>query len=229
LAVPLWCAFARRRDQGAWRFLGVWLVSLWLPMVLAAGLIDPSSPRVRDYHIRYWFLIVPAMFLALAATVRQVALWTGPRWRAAVAALLVAVLALAALSDLRAVNNTMRFRALGATHPDEIRAWFQTAGRDIDVVWTDSRSIRVLPLYTTDYRGRSVWEGEFRAFDRRSGYRDVAELDGAVIVYDLGLRYLSRRGDPLPDEYLDLREHWLVDVARADGTLWIAREPDRAG
>jgi hypothetical protein len=227
-ALPL-AVLARRRDRPAWGLLAVWLVSLWLPMVLLAGLIDPSTPRIRDFHIRYWFLIVPAMFIAVAAVVRQLALWAAPRWRPLVAGLLVTLLAAAAVQDLRAVPDTMRFRAFGATHPDELRTWFADEGQLVDVVWTDSRTARVLPLYTVSYRGRTIWDGEIVAFDGPDGIAPIAELDGAVVAYELGLRYLARRDVVLPERYDDPGPGWVIDVRRADGTLWIARRADDVG
>lgn len=224
-ALPL-AALARRRDRPAWQLLSVWLVSLWLPMVLLAGLIDPSSPRIRDFHIRYWFLIAPAMFIATAAAIRQLALWAAPRWRPLVAGLLVVFLAAASAQDLRAVPDTMRFRAFGATHPDELRTWFAKEGRTVDVVWTDSRTARVLPLYTVSYRGRTIWDGEIAVFDGPDGIAPIEDLDGAVIVYELGLRYLARRDVLLPEEYGAPGPGWSIDVRRADDTLWIARRAD---
>jgi hypothetical protein len=227
-ALPL-AFLARRRDRPAWQLLAVWLVSLWLPMVLLAGLIDPSAPRIRDFHIRYWFLIVPAMFIAVAAVIRQLALWAAPRWRPLVAGLLVALLAAAAVQDLRAVPDTMRFRAFGATHPDELRTWFANEGEMVDVVWTDSRTARVLPLYTVSYRGRTVWDGEIAVFDGPDGIAPIEELDGAVVVYELGLRYLARRDVVLPERYGEPVPGWVIDVRRADDTLWIARRADDVG
>lgn len=224
-ALPL-AALARRRDRPAWQLLSVWLVSLWLPMVLLAGLLDPSAPRIRDFHVRYWFLITPAMFIAVAAVIRQLALWAAPRWRPLVAGLLVALLAGAAVQDLRAVPNTMRFRAFGATHPDELRTWFAQDGQAVDVVWTDSRTVRVLPLYTVSYRGRTIWDGEIAVFDGPDGIVPIEELDGAVVVYELGLRYLARRDVLLPEEYGAPGPGWVIDVRRADDTLWIARRAE---
>lgn len=224
-ALPL-AVLARRPDRPAWQLLAVWLLSLWLPMVLLAGLIDPSSPRIRDFHIRYWFLVVPAMFLALSAVVRQLVLWAARRWRAVVAGLLVALLAVALVQDLRAIPNTMRFRAFGATHPDELRTWFAREGQTVDVVWADSRTAVVLPLYTMSYSGRTIWDGEIAVFDGPDGIAPIEELDGAVVVYELGLRYLARRDVLLPEEYRAPGPGWVIDVRRADDTLWIARRAD---
>jgi 4-amino-4-deoxy-L-arabinose transferase-like glycosyltransferase len=223
VAVPLLCVFARFTDRPAWRFVATWLISLWLPMVLLAGLWDPSSPRIRDYHVRYWFLIVPAMFLATAALLRQLSLWAGPRLRWMVSGLLIIVLATGTIGDLRSIPDTMRFRAFGGDHSDEIRTWFATSGQNVDEIWTDSRSARVLRLYTVNYLGAPIWQGEIRVFDDEDGFVPVEQIDGAIIAYELGLRYLSRNDLKLPEEYRELPSEWMVDVRRADGTLWIAR------
>ena len=56
------------RGRGNWLMLG-WFVSMWLPLTLVSGLIDPGFIRINASLMRYWVPVLPALCLGAAAAV----------------------------------------------------------------------------------------------------------------------------------------------------------------
>lgn len=208
------------RHRGVTSVLLVWIASMWVPMILLAGILDPQTPRIRDNHIRYWFLVLPAMFLALAVVGRAVVdairlSWV--RWTTVLS--MIVILSSSVSHDLQAIPRSREFRGTGATQWDEVRDWLRRSGSAIDHIYTDERMARVLPLYTREVFGQLIWNGEVRIFEKDGVFIPVQELDGAYVLHELGVRYLRNRGLTIPAEYLEPGQQWEVAVRRGDDTL----------
>lgn len=225
ISIPFGIAFAifDRSRHALWLTILTWIAALWIPMMLLAGILDPLTPRIRDNHIRYWFLAVPALYLLLWSIV-CVSLGRLRRRGAATVASLVAVAIVggALIADIRSVPPDSMFRAFGATQWGEVRDWLRTDhAQDLDRIYIDRRLAMVLPIYTKEVLGATIWTGEIAYYEKAGEFLSTYEMDGAVIVHELGVRYLRNRGLTVPNDYLDPAPGWETRVRRGDGTLTI--------
>ncbi len=223
--VPVGIALAvlDRPRRTLWLVLLTWIGALWVPMMLLAGILDPQTPRIRDSHVRYWFLIVPALYLLLMASI-SVVVSKLRRRGAAVAAVIVAVAIVGGtlVADIRSIPPNSMFRAFGATQWDDVRDWLRSDdAADIDRIYVDRRMAMVLPIYTKDVLGSTIWSGEIIPFERDGDFLSTSEMDGAIIVHELGVRYLRNRDLVVPHDYLDPAPGWDTRLRRGDGTLTI--------
>jgi hypothetical protein len=135
---------AKRR--GLWSLPIVWFLSLWLPMILLAGIVDPSAPRIRDNHVRYWFLIVPMLYLALfsagSVVLRKI---PGRGVRIVASSLALSVVVGAGFLGLSSIESRTQFRAFEATQWYDVREWLHRNAKDIEVINIDGRMARVIP------------------------------------------------------------------------------------
>jgi hypothetical protein len=91
------------------------------------------------------------------------------------------------------------FREDGDANFDELRRWLETEGRDIDVLWTDSNTARILPLYTRSPTGAAVWSGAIRSFDDDGELLDEGDIDeGAVVLYSPGYSLVPMAWEDIP-------------------------------
>ena len=213
-------AVVDRRRRGLWCLLLFWIAALWVPMVILAGIFDPQTPRIRDNHVRYWYLIIPALYLIAATVLFALANSFRNRGLAAVAGSLAVLIAVGTVaSDFGAIQRGLTFRAVGATQWDEVRDWLRADGASVDRIFTDSRMARVLPLYTTEVFGQPIWDGEIEVFEERGEFTPVTKLDGAILLHELGIRYLRNRSLQVPESYFDPGPGWEIAARRGDGTL----------
>jgi hypothetical protein len=211
-----------RQRRWMWSVFLIWIAALWVPMIFLAGIVDPQTPRIRDNHVRYWYLVIPVLYL-LATTIVTTTI-SGLRSRKlAVAAAVIGVLIAAGVlvSDLGSVLPGRTFRAIGATQWDEVRDWLRANGETVDRIYTDTRMARVLPLYTREVFGAPIWQGEIVLFERGGEFLPVADIDGAILLHELGIRYLRNRNLQIPESYFDPGPGWEVAARRGDGTLTI--------
>ncbi|HEY6597543.1 MAG TPA: glycosyltransferase family 39 protein [Asanoa sp.] len=186
----------------------VWFVSLWLPLTLVGGLLDPYQPSLRVHLVRYWFPVLPAVTVGGVATVAMlVARIPTARavWRR------VAVGTIAALTALYFVTGVV---VLGGVERDqnwrEFRAWVATHPQYRTIV-TDSRSVQAARFYTQSFFGHQFWKGQFRSIKYRS-----PTLPTEVI-----------RGRPYLETVLGAQEHpdpaqgWRVLWRSTDGSLTV--------
>jgi len=85
----------------------------------------------------------------------------------------------------------------------------------------------VLPLYTNEVFGGSIWDGEIVIFEDDGAFLPVEEMDGAILLHELGLTYLGNRDLTVPADYFDPGPDWEVAVRRGDGSLTIVVPRDR--
>jgi hypothetical protein len=162
------------RDPGV-RRLGLllcWILLLWVPLTLLGGLLDPSHPKLRLQLLRYWFPVFPAVllggiavaWLAGQAAARRIPATRGKTWAVAVlaglAATAVGLPPLVIATENRA--DDPRYRANGASQLEDLRTWL-AHHQDVRVIWSDWRTAKILPLFTTRPFGGTVWDGKIRA------------------------------------------------------------------
>ncbi|WP_242909464.1 hypothetical protein [Actinomadura terrae] len=147
--------------------------SLWLPLTLLGGVLDPSAPKLRLQLIRYWFPVFPAFVLggvgliwiattALAGRTR----WTArPKLSAVLPA--AAVLAVAAITVGTAAHSWWAgpaTRAGGGTQLEALRSWMHGNDQGPNTrVWTDKHTRKVLGVYQNGAFGGQAWPGRIRS------------------------------------------------------------------
>jgi len=161
-----------------------WFLALWLPLTLLAGIINPDSPSLRAWIVRYWIPVFPPLLVgALGAIVlihRRLPS-EGARRFAAVG--LVAVLMVAYVGPAAA-----EFTGLRRDHAwSELRAWI-SGRQDITHLWTDDRTAQTLSFYTRAPGGETIWPGTVSTFaSRRPALPDGAK-DGPLLLSRFGPR-----------------------------------------
>jgi hypothetical protein len=154
----------------------LWILLLWAPLTLLGGLLDPAQPKLRLQLTRYWFPVFPAVFLGGVAVAwlagRAAARAIPPLRRSAGTVAVVAgvTAAVAGLSPLVIAADSragdIRYRVNGASQLEDLRSWL-AHHPDVRVIWTDWRTAKVLPLFTTGPFGGTVWDGEIRVLRTR--------------------------------------------------------------
>ncbi|MUN35215.1 hypothetical protein GNZ18_01150 [Actinomadura sp. NEAU-AAG5] len=148
--------------------------SLWLPLTLLGGVLDPSAPKLRLQLIRYWFPVFPAfvlggvglVWIAAAALAGRIPRRGRARVAAAAALPAAAVLAVAAVSVGPATHSWWAgpaTRAGGGTQLESLRSWMRDNDQGPDTrVWTDKHTRRVLKVYQDGAFGGQAWPGRIR-------------------------------------------------------------------
>ncbi|MEQ4205397.1 glycosyltransferase family 39 protein [Actinopolymorpha sp. B9G3] len=149
-----------------------WLALISVPLVLLGGVVDPSAPKLRLFLMRYWFPAFPAYILGGLGAAWLLTGWVLTRpWasvrqadlRRGIAAAVVLCLATGALATAAPGWTVDRgYRVTGSDPLGDLRDWLTAHRSDVGVLWTDGRTVRVLPIYRTTRFGRTIWSGELR-------------------------------------------------------------------
>jgi hypothetical protein len=165
----------------------LWTALLYVPMVLLGGLLDPEQPMLRLFKIRYWFPAFPAFLLGGVAVV-----WLSARWLAVrlpalrtrvdlVAAVAVLGLVAVPVATAQAARTGDRTQpAYGDSQLDRFRTWLEHNGDGVREIWTDSRTVRLLPIYTTGVMGGRTWSGRLSTLTRTGPRPEAGDY---VVVY----------------------------------------------
>jgi len=182
------------RRRGNWLML-IWFLSMWLPLTLVSGLIDPGFIRINASLMRYWVPVLPALSLGAVAAVagflgyvKRAPVVRNRRVGTAVVAV-VTVVGLA-VWILPLVDDIVR-------NPQD-RAWnaMREALREndarIDTIVTSDRDSRVLGIYAREpMGGERVFDA---AVERTSRGADrPPSSDGDPGTWLLWTKTLSRR------------------------------------
>ena len=164
-------AVALLRDRRLW-LLAAWFLSFLVAMALV-GLGSFSSGRwvLNITNIRYWYPIFPPLVMGAFG-----GLWLllrsrieGPRGLLAAQLGVVALAALVLIPGFREFSrcdDSEAWRNDPAERWHELRSWFSTPeAAQMDVVWTDPYTSRLLPAYTASTFGRRVWDGDVETLD----------------------------------------------------------------
>jgi hypothetical protein len=141
----------------------VWVLSLFLPLLLLGGFLDPSFRSLRLQLVRYWVPILPALVLGTVGTAHEILRlvsahpdWPGRwlRWR--VVAVVLLVLAWYPIPVMRYVVGNPNDRAWS-----DLRGYLEEHERELPVVSTGYRSAQTLLMYTyAPIGGELVWDGK---------------------------------------------------------------------
>nr|MBA2769015.1 hypothetical protein [Sporichthyaceae bacterium] len=151
LALMVLGALALRR-RADWLMLA-WFTSMWLPLTLVSGLIDPGFIRINASLMRYWVPVLPAMCLGATAAVagalsvvRRHALAARPGVATALTATLAALGLLGwCVPMLDDIADNPRDRAWSA-----MRSALADNDAPIDTLITDDRDALVLGIYSRE-------------------------------------------------------------------------------
>jgi len=133
-----------------------WFVSMWLPLTLVSGLIDPGFIRINASLMRYWVPVLPPLCLgaaaAVAAALAAVRARLPERHRGAgqamTAAVAVAGLALWCVPMLDDIAENPRDAAW-----NDVRTFLARNDGRIDTIVTDDRDALILQIYSREALG----------------------------------------------------------------------------
>lgn len=152
--------------------LALWAALFSLPLVAFGGLIDPDHPMIRILKERYWLPLMPAImlgavvagWLVVHAVVRRV-----PPVRAyagivaGVAALAVAVVPVSIAQQVRMTDRgdplNATYAVNGGTQLEQFRTWLAGQDSDVETIWADQRTARLVPLFANGTFGGALWHG----------------------------------------------------------------------
>ncbi|MCO6006785.1 glycosyltransferase family 39 protein [Actinoallomurus purpureus] len=138
----------------------VWFVSLWVPIVLQSGLLDPNDISLRGWLVRYWFAVFPALMAGGLGTLALMA--RGIRNIRIRASLLAALTVITGATYLVPAIKVIPAQPRD-TAWNELRVWL--GGRDdLPVIWADNRLGQTLTFYTRSVWGERQWHGKLRTF-----------------------------------------------------------------
>jgi hypothetical protein len=178
-------AFVLLRDRRLALTL-VWFLAEWIPITLAAGVLDPNSPSLRAWLFRYWTPVLPAIVIGgLAGGWLMIQRFAPARLQKVAAAGAAAVLMLSvAIPSVAAAREGQRDADWQA-----LRDWL--AGHpEVSTIVTDDRTAQTLWFYTRDKWGRVTWDGEVRTFPNRR--QDLPEGPGLYLRSHFGARETPR-------------------------------------
>jgi hypothetical protein len=143
------------RRRGHLLMLG-WFVSLWLPLTLVSGLLDPGYIRINASLMRYWVPALPPLCLGAAAAVAAGLAAVRDRLpedrravgRALTAVVVVVGLALWCVPMLDDIARNPRDAAW-----NDVRSFLARNDRRIDTVVTDDRDALILQIYSREAVG----------------------------------------------------------------------------
>jgi hypothetical protein len=186
--------------------LVVWFGSLWLPLTLLGGILDPYEPNLRVHLPRYWMPVQGAVVVgALATCLLLFARLRGMRldrrpFAVGLALVLAGYLALC-LVTLGRVNRDQDWR--------ELRA-FLAVHPEITMIRTDDRTHQTATFYTKDVFGEPLWRGTFDDFHTQPERLPVVRGNGV---------YLQTKWGSL--EQPDPAKGWRVVFRSTNGVLTI--------
>ena len=149
----------------------IWVYALNLA---AGGVIFPDRVFGDLFNIRYWIQYVPSIALVVGGLTALAAGWVARRVGAtsrgagaAVAAVAaVVVLAVPAYESVRTVPTIEAFAANGGDGLEQLRDHLGAEGYATGTVWTDVRTVRLLPIFQRPFLGgEKTWTGKPKKLD----------------------------------------------------------------
>jgi hypothetical protein len=239
----MWAALVATLVGGLvfWRRVGwllVWAGLVYVPLVLLGGLLDPDAPKLRLQLMRYWFPLFPAFILGGVAVAWLVARGLARRVpslrrRAGVIAA-VCTLAVGTTGVAMAAPGweaQSGYRALHTYQLGEFRTWLAAHSDEVPVLWSDQRTVRILPLYFSGPAGGVHWSGPLRTLyppdSEKPGSDAQPKAGDYVVLYSVLSRWpcdhchrytLRLFGDPI-----QVPAGWRQVFASSDGSLLVFR------
>jgi 4-amino-4-deoxy-L-arabinose transferase-like glycosyltransferase len=184
----------------------VWFLALWLPLTLLAGIVNPDSPSLRAWIVRYWIPVFPPLIVgALGAMALLGRRMPSEPVRRAFTGIAIAAVALVYLVPAATELGGLR----RDTAWSELRDWI-SGRQDIENIWTDDRAGQTLAFYTRSPTGEPLWTGTVSTFGSRVQEIPDSAAGGPLLVS----RYSARER---PSEKAGWRLLW----QSSDGLLRI--------
>lgn len=170
------------------RTFSLGLIAVYGLNLLAGGVLFPARPFGDLSNSRYWIQYIPAVALVIGGCAALVIRWwIGRRapmapWRQRLTAgvIAVAVCAVPVWQAQQFVTNTRAFAPNGGNALEQLRDYAAATGLAPETVWTDKRTLRLLPVYQRPvFGGDKIWTGKGRALEKDS----VPESGDAVLFY----------------------------------------------
>jgi hypothetical protein len=217
------------------RFLvvGLWLFGLWFLFSAIGWFEKPGGGRVlRLDKIRYWFPVLPALFVGGIAAIIEFAKRLD-RWRSLViaapivfSAIFIGFTATATVGDDNYfINRDNGYR--------EIRTWLATDAQQYDILWSDTNSLRLADMYSETSFGGDVWRGHLKSlaptvtnrFLPGRGLGDewlvpVEEIPpGSLIMFDTDGWKFGGAEQQIPDYLVSRLPGWSLLHVTRDGRI----------
>ena len=224
------------------RIVFAWLVAYWAPLTLFGGAIGTTT-LLRVHKLRYWMPILPAVLIGGFAAIFLGARFVTDRLtrarspeggaggsraqRFGTVLTTVVVLASALLASsygFSRIRHAKAFRVNGSTQMAEFRGWLRDHRDEVDTIWTDSRTVKVLPLFVRSRAlGRQFWGGRVRPYEHNGVFVNRKTLEAqpgsVILIYGFGVRYLDGKYKGLPDEVREPAKGWRTVLERDDHSL----------
>jgi hypothetical protein len=180
--------------------------SLWLPLTLLGGMINPLEANLRVGNTRYWFAVLPVVTIGALGTVvlayRRLGTTVARRVAVAVVVLAGVAYLVPAGRILTEVNRDQDWRAL--------QSWF-VAHPEVTELVTDDITLQTLQFYTRTVSGDPVYRGTVQRISPRAQ---------TLPLEMIGHRpYLETRAGP--DGRPDPADGWVVLWRSPNGVLTI--------
>ncbi|HSE80807.1 MAG TPA: hypothetical protein VLA87_03805 [Gaiellaceae bacterium] len=210
LAALLLVALVLLRDRRLW-LLAAWFLSFLVAMALV-GLGSFSSGRwvLNITNIRYWYPVFPPLVMGAFGGLwlllrRRIDGRRGLRAAQLGAVALAALVLIPGFREFSRCDDREAWRNDPATRWHELRSWFSTPeAAQMDVVWTDPYTSRLLPAFTGSTFGVRVWDGDVETLD---SFGDVPSTgDPATLLLVHKDRWVAREDASQALEAL--REEW---------------------
>lgn len=160
LAVVSGLAFPRKVGL----FAG-WFLLVALLLTAAGGALRPDHPNIRLDVTRYWIAFLPPMVIAAVGGVATVVGLVAARWgrgrvtpaRTVLAGLVaVALVAGPVVASAEGVRKSPTFVVTNGNVTAKFRNWLHAHDRQVDRVFSDWESARILPTYARSFAGRPM-------------------------------------------------------------------------
>ncbi len=170
------------------RVMSLSLTWLLLVNLAAGGVLSPSLTLGDLYNTRYWIQYVPSIALVVGGLAGLLTRWLVARVRArtlvartAVATLVGALAVAVPLADsVRTVPTIEAYAHNGGDGMELLARYLGAEGYRTNTVWTDVRTVRMLPIYQRPFWGGDrTWTGQAKKLD------DIADVrpGDSVLLY----------------------------------------------
>ncbi|MEO7421030.1 MAG: glycosyltransferase family 39 protein [Ornithinibacter sp.] len=159
------------------RRISLGLLAVYGLNLLAGGLLLPERPFGDLSNSRYWIQFFPAVALAMGGVTAIAVRWCADRWALttrskrgiATGILAAAVCTVPVFHAQQFMTNTPSFAPNGGDALEKLRDYASETGFAPETVWTDTRTLRLLPVFQrASFGGSKVWTGEGRALTKNS-------------------------------------------------------------
>ena len=199
------------------RLMSASFISVLLLNLAAGGVLLPNRPFGDLYNIRYWIQYVPSLALVIGGLTGLLVAQLRRRMgaRRPVAAVLVAVitgLAVCAVPvwvTVRTVPGIEAFALNGGDALEELRGFAETNQLEGTTVWTDVRTVRLLPIFQRGiFGGDKVWTGKAKRFPKDPSTMRSGDLVLLYSAYDDTCLHCRIQVDPWLDKHPGVQSSW---------------------